>query len=260
MGMAHAKVKIQKIKYGKSFGGRDLVLYKIFDAQVTGVNKSFRQAVIITEGIHGNEYVGIVQDYIDSFNKRHLQDKKLLSFVESGGILYLAPNLNPDSVKKGRRLSSLSTDMNRDFAASKLFLPESYHLTNWIDKDLKKSKAKLSMAIDYHCCAKSLIHPEHDKGIIHHFHGHYQRVHKELEQVFSQSFKMGISRDIFGQQHHGTLKDYWFKKYQTLSFTFELEKLELMNKEVISHFNWWSSSLEYIAKVPVKKPSIALVH
>src|SRR5690606_23432874 len=101
---------IEQVIYGKSFLGENLLGYKIYQHS----DALLRKAAVITGGVHGNEFMGVV----DTFPKMLTSPKgkeKFQSFFQAGGILIVVPQVNPDGIKRNNRYTVLGKDLNRDF-------------------------------------------------------------------------------------------------------------------------------------------------
>lgn len=148
--------------YGQSSGGRPLLALKLEDRDFK--TKKSRKAVVITEAIHGNEYLHITDQLAPEFAKRSGESSPLKSFLAEGGIIYLIPVYNPDGFIAGIRENSNHVDLNRDFTIPSLGNEgfkqvETKSFVNLIHSEAKKEKFSLEFFMEYHCCIGGLIHP-----------------------------------------------------------------------------------------------------
>lgn len=242
-------LKVASVNYGDSFAGEKLVGHSLMFSG----NFSNRRVVLVTGGIHGNEYLGIAQGIFDQTSSGNLS-LEFLKFFEKGGILLVAPKVNPDGIKLGKRHSLLGKDLNRDFNHESpdefLQQQESHGLAKWVESELQKYNGQLILAMDYHCCAKSLIHPnfslEKEQVL-------YQKITTEivssLREVVGADYRLGETKDIFGRTTAGTLKEFWFKKYGTISYTFEGDDPSENASRTAMHMKWWGKILVSINNV-----------
>src|SRR5690606_30581583 len=122
-----------------------------------------RRLALLTDGIHGNEYTGIGNDFVNDLQKNIKKlSVGLKKFLSVGGVFLIVPKVNPDGVVKGSRYSALGSDLNRDFnrVEDKPYFSqqETFYLDQLVRNEIANS-SQLVLAIDYHCCAKSLLYP-----------------------------------------------------------------------------------------------------
>tara|TARA_Y100000780_G_scaffold232456_1_gene264159 strand:+ start:83417 stop:84319 length:903 start_codon:yes stop_codon:yes gene_type:complete len=257
------KIEKQKIVYGKTKSGKDLYVIRVHK---TDHKLPIRPAVLVTGGVHGNEYMGLVKEM------GKLIDQTLPGFEEfftSGGVMYLFPELNPDGVVTKNRFNSKGFDLNRDFKIGRApSQVETNQFVNFIEKDLDKFHARLILAVDYHCCAKSLIYPEIKSKKSNFYKNHFDKIVNLMKTHVDPNYVSGVTKDIFGHATHGTLKAYWYKKYGALSFTYEGENPKREMSKLEGHMNWWKSLMNVVVDVydnrlaqltpEVQKPAKAL--
>ena len=150
------------ITYGQSAGGHPLLAMKLENRDFKP--QKSRKAVVITESIHGNEYLHITDQLVPEFAKRMGQQSSLKSFLGEGGIIYLIPVYNPDGFIAGARENANNVDLNRDFvipsAKNQGFTQvETKSFVNLINSESKKENFSLELFMEYHCCIGGLIHP-----------------------------------------------------------------------------------------------------
>src|SRR5690606_17491760 len=120
------------------------------------------------------------------------------------------------------RYSSFGTDLNRDFRVSRLQMQETHQLSKWVESELKQLEAQLVLAVDYHCCVGALLYPDSEESQAPElFKRYYQEITSMAQSSISSKITSGVTKDFFEKETFGTLKDYWFKKYAAISFTFE---------------------------------------
>lgn len=245
-----SKIKIKKLEYGTSFAGKELIAYKIFQEG----NFSRRLVALLTDGIHGNEYTGVGDDFIKAFTKNKNEwGSGLKGFFKDGGVFLIVPRVNPDGVKKGSRYSSLGSDLNRDFnrIEDKPFFSqqETFYLDQFVRNELSQ-KNQLVLAVDYHCCAKSLLYPPNFSGKTDKFlEGLYSKMFSSLKEHLGPHYVMKSTKEVFGQTFEGTMKDYWFKEFGTISFTFEGYNPKHDPLQSKKHLEWWDSMLSDISSL-----------
>lgn len=237
-----SELTLTKIIYGASFEARPLVGYKFFKK---GKFKT-RKAIVLSEGVHGNEYLGLLDGFIEDFKKNKSVSVQMNNFLNQGGIILFAPQVNPDGVSKKRRLTSFGTDLNRDFDLQGIQMQESSLLSKWVEKELSATNAQLLLAIDYHCCAGALVHPEGNDS----YSKYYQDALAMLNKPNQKKIKLGLTQDFFDKKNFGTLKDYWFQKYGTISLTFEATSMKKGDLVFSRHFKWWSNLVAYLDDAP----------
>lgn len=247
--------EVQKIPYGFSFEGEPLIAYKVFHKKAAPSKK----AILFTEGVHGNEYNGMLSRLLNHSKFKVLIKGFLGRFLDQGGELIFIPKVNPDAIKLSARNNVFGSDLNRDFLLNKLQSQESYFLSKWLDKELKKTNTKLVIAIDYHCCGGALLYPEvQSKKEQRFYQTHFKEISSVMNKSLNQDFTRSSSKNFFGERKIGTLKNYLFEKYGTLSFTFEAHDLKPLS--VNKHLGWWQQIANHISKKSFMKGFLAVVH
>lgn len=233
----------ERVVFGENSKGEKLQAIRIYKKEHA---LPMRPAVIITGGIHGNEHMGLVQGIADLVDA---QDKGFKEFFQAGGIAYLFPEVNPSGVKKGNRYNPFGYDLNRDFVfGRKPSQSESSQLASFLEKDLDSFHARPILAMDYHCCSKSLIYPElkKDNGF---YRGQFKKIVGLMQEHVDPEYKGGLTQDFFGHKSHGTLKGYWFKKYGALSFTYEGESPKKEIEKLKGHHAWWKEIMGVVVDI-----------
>ena len=250
LSLAHGKDSDKKIElkketlyYGKTKNGKKLSAIRIYKE---GHKLPMRPAVLVTGGIHGNEHMGLVDGMAKLINA---EDAGFKEFFNAGGVAYFLPEVNPEGVKSGNRYNPGGVDLNRDFPIERRpSQSESSQMLAFLENELDAFHARLILAMDYHCCSKSLIHPEIAKGNSF-YKGQFDKIAKLMQIHVDPSYKLGVTRDFFGYDTHGTLKNYWFKKYGALSFTYEGEHPKKEFAKLSGHHNWWKEIMSLVVDV-----------
>lgn len=236
-------LKKERVLYGATKAGQELYAYRVFKADR---KMPMRPAVIITGGIHGNEHMGLVSGMVDKLNA---QEEGFKEFFEAGGIAYLIPELNPGGVAARNRYNPQGVDLNRDFAMDRRpSQSESSKLLDFLETDMETFGARPILAMDYHCCSKSLIYPK-VKGKDTFYKQQFEKIVGHMKENVDKEYKSGLTKDIFGYETHGTLKGYWFKKYGALSFTYEGTSPKEEIKKLAGHHNWWKKIMGVVVDI-----------
>ena len=241
---------MQKIDYGKSFHGVPLTAYKVFNDQAT--KTKVKKAILLTEGVHGNEYNGLLNSFVDLSKKSPKVLNTFSKFLKNNGVIYLIPQLNPDAVLKKSRRSILGADLNRDFKHDRLQAQETFTFATWLDSELQTTNAKLYLSVDYHCCGGALLSPKlsTQKNF---YKKQYNKVSSLIKRHVSTNLIHSKSHDFWGKTVTGTLKDYLHNKYGSLSFTFEAKIMGTSKNTVSSHSKWWASVANHLNNSSFKK-------
>lgn len=242
-GLSASSIILDKISYGKSFNGVPLVAFKVSDVNTS--KNEIKKAIILTEGVHGNEYNGLLDSYITTALKSPNTLNIFSNFLKNNGVLYFIPKLNPDAVLKKSRQSAFGIDLNRDFKPNRLQAQETFIFVTWLDRELRATNAKLYMSIDYHCCGGVLLSPELStpESL---YKKQYEKISSLLRSHVSPKLTHSKSLKFWGKNVTGTLKDFLHKKYGSLSFTFEAKVMGTTKVTVSKHSKWWSSVANHI--------------
>lgn len=238
-----AKVKKEKVYFGKTKTGHKLHAIRVYMEEH---KLPMRPAVLITGGIHGNEHMGLVSGMAELVSG---EDKGFKEFFNAGGIAYFFPEVNPDGVQSGNRYNPHGIDLNRDFKIGrKPSQSESSQMLEFLESDLDAFHARPILAMDYHCCSKSLIYPELKKDDTF-YKGQFDKIVKLMKTHVDPEYTSGLTKNIFGYETHGTLKDYWFKKYGALSFTYEGANPKEERKKMAGHHDWWKDIMGVVLDI-----------
>ncbi len=178
-------------RYGTSPGGRPLIMITLGDA--SAATTTARPAVVLTQAVHGDEYLGIVDRLPAELLRAPTTYPRITELLARGGLIYFLPVVNPDGYEVVRRENDLGVDLNRDFvvrryegrlaqaergeldySAEQLSVlsayvksppnpqPESRALGAALRGELTRANARLKLYVDYHCCQdedrSALIH------------------------------------------------------------------------------------------------------
>ena len=149
------------VRYGTSVRGQPLTLMRIEDRSVSVEGK--RPAALISEGIHGNEYLHLT-DRLPEVFLEGAGNTGYKAFLAKGGVVYLVPILNPDGYDNGRRENASGTDLNRSFPIRGAnypgrTAPETKAIRDYLATELATHSLSLEVSMEYHCCIGALITP-----------------------------------------------------------------------------------------------------
>jgi predicted deacylase len=150
------------IEYGRSGRNKPLMALRVMNRIIKGQEN--RPAIMISEAIHGNEYLHITDRLPFEFLTAKQTAPEFNQFIASGGVVYFIPIMNPDGYAAGQRGNSAGADLNRDFsiqaAGNQGFRqPETQAITNFIASEARKNQLTFEATMEYHCCIGGLIHP-----------------------------------------------------------------------------------------------------
>lgn len=239
-------LKVEKISYGRTQAGLPLEAIKILAVSTTP-----KKAVLMTGGVHGNEYMGLINKLVDQITENELEEG-YREYFESGGVLYAISKVNPEGVVRGQRFLSNGEDLNRLFffkeeelLEEKKVVDERDQLVAFMDRELHESHMNLLFAMDYHCCAGGVLLPLNYRDL------HYE-AYLKLDQLLKDSihpqYFSKTTKEVFGSYFPGTLKDYWNKRYKAISITYEgIDPSEEIRK-ASHHYQFWNKFLRYISQ------------
>ncbi len=238
-------------EYGTSVGGRPLVMVKVGRQ---GKTVKPRPAVVMTQAVHGDEYLGIVDRLPKELVEKPNDYPAVKAFLDRGGIFYIVPVANPDGYEADRRENDNGKDLNRNFdvkrsserlAASargpigyteeellalanylnepRFSEPETRSLATTMRLELAIDGAELKFYVDYHCCQSekfgSLVHEWGDTRTLRDGTISTEDVtrYERARDVFLGEFPghlFGSGYETIGYQTFGTT-DEWF--YETFA-------------------------------------------
>jgi hypothetical protein len=204
-----------------------------------------RPAVVISGSTHGNEYLNIEDRLPRWFLENQKTSPGLAKFLNAGGVIFVVPILNPDGYERRMRSNAHEVDLNRDFDLlpeneRNFKEPESRAVAAWLDSEIRDQDLDLKVSVDYHCCADSLLFPwsyteeSLPQGIL----LAHEIIARAMQRLIDPAYTFGSTGQVLGYTPRGTSKDYYFARYNALSFTFEGQYGE-ENKKFAQHTQWW---------------------
>jgi hypothetical protein len=231
------------VTYGKSIQGRPLTLLKIAKKSVPSV-----KAIYIGGSIHGDEYLNIEDRLPRWFLEQTATSGTISSYLDQGGVIYIAPILNPDGYDLRERENRNGVDLNRDYTVVEANVQgfkevETRSLFEYLSRDLGPTKLKVAM--DYHCCIGALLYPWSFTG------PSLSSVDKQrhllvasiMESSIGPGVRAGTTPVILGYSAKGTSKDFYFEHFGALGFTYEGRKGK-ENKFLEEHGTMWEGILK----------------
>ena len=229
--------RVSLITYGQSAGGKPLLAIKISSPDRD--LDSSKKAVIITESIHGNEYLHITDQLVGEFAKKSGETTPVGRFVKAGGVVYMIPVYNPDGFIAGARENANSIDLNRDFSLPSqgddgVTQPETKAFLSLLTSEQKRENFSLELFMEYHCCIGGLIHPwtytDKAPSLTE------MRAIKEIGEISKKTFgyPYGNAWDIVNYNAAGTSIDFIQETFMRRAFSFE-GKYEEEDKNIRKH-------------------------
>ena len=211
------------IDYGRSTRSKQLMALRVMNKSVS--TKANRPAVVISEAIHGNEYLHITDRLPFEFLKTK-NAPEFTQFIDNGGIAYFVPIMNPDGYAAGQRGNASGADLNRDFsiqaAGNQGFRqPETRAISNFIAVEAQTHQLRLEATMEYHCCIGGLIHPWAwtSEGLTGESLARHQEFGEWVKDIFDYPY--GTVSDILGYSAVGGSDDYYLETYGRRAFSFE---------------------------------------
>lgn len=233
----------QLVTYGKTVQGKPLTLIKIAKKSVVA-----NQAVYIGGSIHGDEYLNIEDRLPRWFLEQTATSGTISTYLDQGGVIYLAPILNPDGYDRRERENRNGIDLNRDYTVLAANVQgfkevETRSLFEYLSNDL--GSVKLKVAMDYHCCIGALLYPWSFTGPV--LSAADKQKHLLVASIMQSSIGPGVRAGttpvILGYSAKGTSKDFYFEHFGALGFTYEGRR----NKEhkfFEEHTSMWEGILK----------------
>jgi hypothetical protein len=247
---AAAPARLSVTRYGTTSEGRDLVLATLGRPPGSGAS---RPAMVLTQVVHGDEYLGIVDRLPAELLRAPADYPNLASLLDRGGLLFLLPVVNPDGYEAVRRENAAGADLNRDFevrryaarfaaaalgavpyteeqravlaayvVAPKATQPESRALIEGLSRAIRAANAQVKVFIDYHCCQ------DDDRGALLHAWGDTATLrdgtlppgdvdrYARAATKFSQQFPRGLfgsGLETIGYMTFGTLDEWFYESF-----------------------------------------------
>lgn len=237
----------QVITYGKSLGGRPLTLIKIAKKGIAVTNPT---AVYIGGSIHGDEYLNIEDRLPRWFLEQTAGANSISTFLSQGGVIYVAPILNPDGYDSRDRENQRGVDLNRDYTVVMARVegfkePETKSLVDYLKQDIQTSSRKLAVAMDYHCCIGALLYPWSFTGptLSNEAKQKHLRVVQHMNTNLGTEMSAGTTPVILGYSAKGTSKDFYYEAFGALGFTFEGRRGK-ENKFFTEHTAMWEDIIQ----------------
>jgi succinylglutamate desuccinylase len=214
----------QVITFGQTVDGKPLSLIKIAKKSITS-----NQAIYIGGSIHGNEYLNIEDRLPRWFLEQTANSGTISAYLEQGGVIYVAPILNPDGYDRRERENRNGVDLNRDYTVIKANVEgfkeiETRSLFEYLSRDL--GSVQLKVAMDYHCCIGALLYPWSFTGPV--LSSADREKHLLIASIMQSTIgpgvKAGTTPDILGYSAKGTSKDFYYEHFGALGFTYEGRK------------------------------------
>lgn len=224
---------VEYIEYGYSRDNRPLTLLKIKTnnkiSSLPDKNKAtenVRQAILITGGIHGDEFLGVEIPLLIKLLQNRSNLKGLSNFLNSNGVIYFVPVMNPDGYDARKRENFNGIDLNRDFDdyeknILKMTQSEVSDFVSFIEKELMLNKLKLSFWLDFHCCDNSLVYPlASGKKLPPEDQVKFDLISQLAKSTISFN-KFGNPYNVLGMKADHLGMDYFYLKHGTLAFAYE---------------------------------------
>lgn len=233
------------VTYGKSVRGEDLHLLRI---RKIG-NFQRRPGVLIAGTIHGNEFLNI-EDRLPRWLLENQIDPGVSKFLNSGGVVWIAPIMNPDGYAARQRANRNGKDLNRDFGLKSInkagfTQPETASLISTIRTELQSQNASLNLTFDYHCCFGGVLYPwgySKTNRLPEKAKAEHLRVGAIIINQFP-SYKIGGTYELLGYAAVGNSKDFYHETFGATAFTFEGVRYREKDK-FAQHTKMWSDLLK----------------
>lgn len=232
------------ITYGQTLRGRELTMIRI---RKPG-NFDKRPGVLIAGSIHGNEFLNI-EDRLPRWFLENQTDRGVSRFLDAGGVLWIAPILNPDGYEARTRGNNSGKDLNRDFDLKILnkkgfTQPETASLVSSLKSEVQSSTASLNITFDYHCCLGAVLYPwgyARNNNLSGEAKANHLRVGDFILKQFP-SYKIGGTYELLRYTAVGNSKDFYHETFGATAYTFEGVRSREKDK-FAEHTRMWSEIL-----------------
>lgn len=234
------------VEYGRSGSEKPLMALRVMKKDHSTAAR--RPAILISEAIHGNEYLHITDRLPFELMKQDGGSSQFARYVENGGVAYFVPVVNPDGYSVGRRGNASGADLNRDFsiraAGNQGFRqPETRAITSFIESEVRSQNLAVEATMEYHCCIGGLIHPWAwtPAGLT----GEALQRHRDFGEMVTDifSYPYGTVNDILGYSAVGGSDDYYLETYGQRAFSFEGQNGREAGR-LADHVRLWERFLE----------------
>lgn len=243
----HAELS-ETFDYGTSEGGHTLTLMRIMDKTVPVAGR--RPAALISEGIHGNEYLNIT----DRLPKAFLEgagNAGYQEFLAKGGVVYLVPVLNPDGYEDGARENADGTDLNRSFPIRGanyrgIQASETKAIRDFVAQQVAEENVALEVSMEYHCCIGALIEPwaykyEAPGADV---QARNREVENALWAALGRSIEAGTVHEVLDYPlTNGGSDDYYLENYGRRAYSYE-GRYGREAANFNGHLRWWNELLK----------------
>ncbi len=233
---------VQIIDYGKSVKGRPLRMVLVMKQ----MHVKSRPAFLMSGSTHGNEFLAIETSLPLKLLEKQRIPGAVKNFLDHGGVFVFIPILNPDGYESRERENANGIDLNRDWDLAETGFkgftqPETQQLAEYLEKLTQPPfNLNFKVTVDYHCCVGAILYPWSytkkklpEPDLSHHI---------ELAEIAKKflSIDYGTTGEILGYYPQGTTKDYYYSKYNSLTYTYE-GRYQEENKYLESHVKWWEA-------------------
>lgn len=219
-------------------------------------------AVLLLEGIHGDESTNTILRLTEAMPKLMSHEGPIKDYFTRGGLIYIAPRINSNIYSRNNKNG---VDLNRQFL---FFDSKDYYssqeevtgLLKWMENEIRSQQIHLQVVFDYHCCDKALSYPwavrnqdppANDLAIFKYI-GQLFKNRFGNQYAFTRSHSQKRTGDLFPEQNIiGASDDYFYSKYGAYAFTFEgAENVEDRNYN--QHVSFLSDVLSFMKTIPVR--------
>ncbi len=242
--------RVKLIDYGSSIEGRKLRLLVLMRQDL---NLSNRPALYVTGSIHGNEYLNIEDRLPAVLVGKTFERGVIRQFFDSGGAFVFVPIVNPDGYEHRQRGNAHGADLNRDWDVPPAHFQgfkeiETQTLSTALDGLSREFGLNYRVTIDYHCCVGALLHPWSylEQNVM---NPADLEAHRKIGALARASLgsevEVGTTGEVLGYYPEGTTKDYFYDRYQALSFTYE-GRYGQENQFFGKHVAWWEAITTHV--------------
>ena len=231
--------------YGTTLGGREMTMIRI----AKDSSAKNRPGVLIAGTIHGDEFLNI-EDRLPAWFIQNHDKGGVATYLNAGGIIWIAPILNPDGYEKRQRENLRNQDLNRDFDVkiakkqNAFSQNETKGLYAILKQELASQNASLKLTMDYHCCVGALIYPwghSETSQLPPAEKAEHLRLAKKIQEQFP-TYRAGRAYEIVNYTAVGAADDFYHETFGSTSFTFE-GAVNVENRNFDKHTRMWDELL-----------------